>query len=277
MITVRFDGSNLDTWAPQVRCAANLISIGYLFNKTEIDFSDQGKRIDASKALVVITTSITPAVDEVIRSLKKCDWNPTTAAAQVPLPGTQPAPGTAGTAAPNTSILVHTASTASLAGKTTLPALALSFVDYANKKILAPDFVWRLLFALHGQHSLAAINKEIVAILQARIPANQSPQRAIDNLMMHFDQCNQHKPGMLLQTALGLIVTAKLPTCYNTIVQEVVKSNTAMPATFCDSAITIYKGAQSFKHGACQRCALGGALRRTFWCAGVRSGEQRGC
>jgi hypothetical protein len=168
MITARFDGSNLDVWAPQVRRAADLLNVGYLFDETEIDFSDQAKRIEASKALAVITSSVTPAVDEVIRSLKKRDWDPTTAAAQVPLPGAQPAPGTAGTAAPNTSISAHTASTASSAGKTTLPAMALSFVDYANKKILAPDFVWRSLFALYGQRSLAAINKEIVAILQAR-------------------------------------------------------------------------------------------------------------
>jgi transposase InsO family protein len=250
MITARFDGSNLDIWAPQVRRAADLLNVGYLFDETEIDFSDQAKRIEASKALVVITLSVTPAVDEVIRSLKKRDWDPTTAAAQVPLPGTQPAPGTTSTAAPNTSILAHTASTASSAGKTTLPAMALSFIDYANKKILAPDFVWRLLFALYGQRGLAAINKEIVAILQARIPADQSPQRAIDDLMMHFDRCNQHKPGMLLQTALGLIIMAKLPARYDTIMQDVIKSNMAVSATIRDLAIAIYEGAQSFKHSA---------------------------
>jgi hypothetical protein len=66
--------------------------------------------------------------------------------------------------------------------------------------------------------------------------------------MMHFDRCNQHKPGMLLQTPLGLIITAKLPVCYNTIVQEVVKLNTAVLATICNLAIAIYKGTQSFKH-----------------------------
>jgi hypothetical protein len=160
MITVCFNGSNLDTWAPQVYCTANPISVGYLVDKTVINFTNQIKQVDALKTLVVITTSITPAVDKVICSLKKRNWDSTTAAAQVPLPGMQLAPGTAGTAAPNTSILAHTTSTASLAGKTTLLALALSFVDYANKKILVPDFVWRLLFTLYGQCSLAAINKE---------------------------------------------------------------------------------------------------------------------
>jgi hypothetical protein len=246
-ITHRFDGSNLELWAPQVCRAAALISVDYLFDETEINFTNQNKRIDASKALAVITTSITPAVNKVIRSLKKRNWDPTTVASNVPLPGTQTAPGTT---APNTSISAHTTSTASSAGKTTMPALALSFVDYANKKILVPDFVWRSLFTLYGQHSLAAINKEIVVILQARIPADQSLQRAINDLIMHFDQCNQHKPGMLLQTALGLIITAKLPARYDTIVQDVVKSNSAVLATIHDSAIAIYEGAQSFKHSA---------------------------
>jgi hypothetical protein len=98
MITVHFNGSNLDTWAPQVHCTANPISVCYLVDKTEINFTNQIKQIDALKALMVITTSITPAVDKVICSLKKRNWDPTTAAAQVPLPGTQLAPGTAGTA-----------------------------------------------------------------------------------------------------------------------------------------------------------------------------------
>jgi hypothetical protein len=45
IITVCFNSSNLDTWAPQVCCAANLISVGYLFNKTKIDFTDQIEQI----------------------------------------------------------------------------------------------------------------------------------------------------------------------------------------------------------------------------------------
>jgi hypothetical protein len=258
MITVRFDGTNINTWAPQVRRAADILNVGYLLDETEIDFSDQAKRIEASKALAVITSSVTPAVDEVIRALTKRDWDPNVANAATGTgaqtgagAGTQAgAAAQTGTAAPNTSISAHTATTASSAGKTTLPASALSFVDYANKKILAPDHVWTSLFQFYGQRGLAAINKEIVAILQARIPADQSPQRALDDLMMHFDRCNQHEPGMLSQTALGLIMTAKLPACYDTIVQDVVKTNSASPVTIRDSAIAIYEGAQSFKHSA---------------------------
>jgi hypothetical protein len=32
MITVRFDSTNLDVWAPQIRRAADLLGVGYLFD-----------------------------------------------------------------------------------------------------------------------------------------------------------------------------------------------------------------------------------------------------
>jgi hypothetical protein len=131
-----------------------------------------------------------------------------------------------------------------------LPATSLSFVDMKNQLILAPDYVWKLLFDLYGKVGLAAINKEVSAILQIRIPADVSPQHSINKLIMHFDRCNAHKPGMLLQLALGLIITAKLPARYNMIIQDVVKTNTAVLAMICESAIAIFEGAQSFKHSA---------------------------
>jgi hypothetical protein len=89
-----------------------------------------------------------------------------------------------------------------------------------------------------------------LAILQIRIPTDVSPQHSINKLIMHYSWCNAHKPGMLLQLALGLIITAKLPASYNTIIQDVVKTNTAVPATICELAIAIFKGVQSFKHNA---------------------------
>jgi hypothetical protein len=182
-------------------------------------------------------------VDEVIRTLTKWDWDPKVATSTQTGTGAQTSTGT-----PATSILAHTAITASSASKTTLPPLVLSFIDYANKKILAPDHIWMLLFLFYGQHSLATINKEIAAILYMRIPASVSPQRSIDNLIMHFDRCNLHKQGMLLQTTLGLIIMSKLPACYNTIIRDIVKTNSASPVTICNLAIAIYKGVQSFKH-----------------------------
>jgi hypothetical protein len=246
MITVRFDGTNLNIWAPQIRCATNLLGVGYLFNETEIDFTNQAKQIEALKALAVITTNITPAIDKVIRSLKKRNFNPKAAAASRMTPsGTQTS-----ASAVYPSILAHMAVPASSAGKTTLPATSLSFVDMKNKLILAPDYVWKLLFNLYGKVGLAAINKEVLAILQIHIPANVSPQRSINKLIMHFDQCNAHELGMLLQLALGLIITAKLPVRYDTIIQDVIKTNTAVPATIHKSAIAIFEGAQSFKHNA---------------------------
>jgi hypothetical protein len=145
-------------------------------------------------------------------------------------------------------ISAHTAVPASLAGKTTLPATLLSFVDMKNKLILAPDYVWKLLFDLYGKVGLAAINKEVLAILQIHIPTNVSPQRSINKLIMHFDRCNTHELGMLLQLALGLIIMAKLPVRYDTIIQDVIKTNTAVPATIHKLAIAIFEGAQSFKH-----------------------------
>jgi hypothetical protein len=59
---------------------------------------------------------------------------------------------------------------ASSARKTTLPATSLSFVNMKNKLILALDHVWSLLFNLYGNIGLAAINKEVLAILQIYIP-----------------------------------------------------------------------------------------------------------
>jgi hypothetical protein len=67
---------------------------------------------------------------------------------------------------------------------------------------------------------------------------------------MHYDRCNVHKPGMLLQLALGLIITAKLPARYDSIIQDAVKTNTPVPATICELAIAIFEGAQSFEHNA---------------------------
>jgi hypothetical protein len=246
MITVRFDGTNLDVWAPQIRCAADLLGVGYLFDEDKVDFTNQAKRIEASKALAVITTNITPAIDEVIRSLKKRGFNPKTANASGQTPsGTQTS-----ASAVYPSISAHTAVPASSAGKTTLPATSLSFVDMKNKLILAPDYVWKSLFDLYGKVGLAAINKEVAAILQIRIPADVSPQRSIDELIMHFDRCNTHEPGMLSQLALGLMITAKLPARYDTIIQDIVKTNTAVPSKIRKAAIAIFKGAQSFKHSA---------------------------
>jgi hypothetical protein len=246
MITARFGGTNLDVWAPQIRCAADLLGVGYLFNEDEVNFTDQAKQIEALKALAVITTNITPAINEVIHSLKKCGFNPKAAQASGQTPsGTQMS-----ALAVYPLILAHTAVPASLAGKTTLPATLLSFVDVKNKLILAPDYVWNSLFNLYGKVGLAAINKEVSAILQIRIPANVSPQCSIDELIMHYNWCNTHKLGMLLQLALGLIITAKLPGRYNTIIQDVVKTNTAVPSKICKLAIAISEGAQSFKHSA---------------------------
>jgi hypothetical protein len=33
MITTRFGSTNLNVWAPQIRCATNLLNVGYLFDE----------------------------------------------------------------------------------------------------------------------------------------------------------------------------------------------------------------------------------------------------
>jgi hypothetical protein len=90
MITIHFDSSNLVIWAPQICCAVNLLSVRYLFNKPEINYTNLNKRIEVSKALAVITTNITPAIDKVICLLKKHGFNPKAAVATCQTPsGTQ--------------------------------------------------------------------------------------------------------------------------------------------------------------------------------------------
>jgi hypothetical protein len=168
MITVRFDGTNLDVWAPQICHAVNLLSVCYLFDKDQINFINQAKQIEALKALAVITINITPAIDKVIRLLKKCGFNPKAAA----MSGQTPSGTQTSALAVYPLTLAHTAVLASLAGNTTLPAMSLSFVNMKNQLIPAPDYVWNSLFYLYGKVGLAAINKEVLAILQIRIPTD---------------------------------------------------------------------------------------------------------
>jgi hypothetical protein len=137
MITVCFDGTNLDVWAPHICCAGNLLGVGYLFYKDKVNFTNQAKQIEALKALAVITTNITPAIDKVIRLLKNRGFNPKAAVASGQTPsGTQTS-----ALAVYPLILAHTAVPASLAGKTILLAMLLFFVNMKNQLILAPDYV----------------------------------------------------------------------------------------------------------------------------------------